>query len=221
MRERQHYKDDSRKADEQVYHLITIVFLPFLALVGYALFDKRFAPLLLTVPIFSILGLFIISTIFLRYKINGLYSAYLENKINDILGSKIIIGEDVCRIYYAKGLTIINAGIAVILMFPLLLTGCLVPTINRTLIQPYIQKHMVISVTASTYWSAVCCLALLLVLVVIHQYNAKANECKMLLQSNGQDQNSNRINVTVHNQVDKEGEKIDHTNQSTQQGHGA
>jgi hypothetical protein len=141
FREFEFYRQSSQKTDEMVFRLITVLVVPSLLLLGYTLYDPKFSVVVLVVPYFSLIGILILSSVFMRYTINGIYCKYLQKKLNDMLGRRIFIGVDLAKMFYAKGFSIVNAGIAIVSFSVLVINLCLIPSIHREIVGEAFQQR--------------------------------------------------------------------------------
>ena len=156
--------------------------MPFLVLLGYSLFDNRFSDMVLIIPYFSVLGVFPLFSIFMRYRLNGMYCDYLVNRINEALGEEVILGEKLARMYYSQGFTLVTAAVVLVLGVLLLANPLLVPTINVHVISTRVQRSAPFPVSQTEYWLGVCLLALYVWLSVLHQFDTKSRECSKYIK---------------------------------------
>lgn len=184
LHEKQSLIEDNRKADQQVFKLITVLVVPFLALLGYSLFNPMFSPVLLTVPFFSILSIMVIASIFTQYGFDSLYGEYLNHRLTEVLGKKLLIGEDLGRIYYSKGFTIVNVGLAMALIGIVAINISLIIRINEIVMSNIVQQSLPFPLSVREYWILVMVLCIVAVISIINQYTGKVRQCKKYIASN-------------------------------------
>lgn len=177
-RELDSYRRDSGKTDELVFKLITAILIPFLLLLAYALFNIEYTSAVLVVPYLSIVGLFLLMIVFMRYTINAIYCKYLQSQINKTIGMTILIGEDIAPLYYNKGLSMVKTGVSLAFIGVVIINLLLFPLIQSQICQKANLSTSLIPLSNWTYWLGLCLLILCLTLSVFVQHMRNAKACK-------------------------------------------